>query len=86
MAWTSEKVENLKRLWAEGYSASRIAQQLGDVTRNAVIGKVHRLGIAQRNIDCVDNRVQAGKTMRPKKTMRKNNPHISSTLYCSCLF
>ncbi|MFT5775058.1 GcrA family cell cycle regulator [Hyphomonas sp.] len=48
MAWTDERVEVLKKLWAEGHSASQIAKQLGGVTRNAVIGKVHRLGLSGR--------------------------------------
>jgi GcrA cell cycle regulator len=48
MSWNDERVETLKKLWAEGLSASRIAAQLGGVTRNAVIGKVHRLGLAGR--------------------------------------
>ena len=48
MTWTDERVEILKKLWAEGLSASRIATELSGVTRNAVIGKVHRLGLAAR--------------------------------------
>jgi GcrA cell cycle regulator len=48
MAWTDERVELLKRLWAEGLSASQIAGRLSGITRNAVIGKVHRLGLAGR--------------------------------------
>jgi GcrA cell cycle regulator len=48
MSWTDERVELLKRLWIEGHSASQIANQLGGVTRNAVIGKVHRLGLSGR--------------------------------------
>jgi GcrA cell cycle regulator len=48
MTWTDERVELLKRLWAEGLSASQIAAELGGVTRNAVIGKVHRLGLSGR--------------------------------------
>jgi len=48
MAWTDERVEVLKKLWAEGLSASQIAMELGGVTRNAVIGKVHRLGLSGR--------------------------------------
>lgn len=48
MAWTDERVELLKKLWSEGLSASQIAGRLGGVTRNAVIGKVHRLGLAGR--------------------------------------
>lgn len=48
MGWTEERVSLLRKLWAEGLSASQIAKQLGGVTRNAVIGKVHRLGLAGR--------------------------------------
>lgn len=48
MGWTEERVALLKKLWAEGHSASQIAKQVGGVTRNAVIGKVHRLGLAGR--------------------------------------
>ncbi len=48
MSWTDERVELLKKLWSEGLSASQIAGELGEVTRNAVIGKVHRLGLSGR--------------------------------------
>ncbi len=48
MSWTDERVELLKKLWNEGKSASAIAKELGGVTRNAVIGKVHRLGLSNR--------------------------------------
>ena len=48
MGWTEERVALLKKLWLEGLSASQIAKQLGGVTRNAVIGKVHRLGLSGR--------------------------------------
>ena len=48
MGWTDERVEALKKLWLDGLSASQIAKQLGGVTRNAVIGKVHRLGLSGR--------------------------------------
>jgi GcrA cell cycle regulator len=48
MNWTDERVELLKKLWSEGLSASAIAAALGGVTRNAVIGKVHRLGLSGR--------------------------------------
>ena len=46
--WTNERVELLKQLWADGLSASQIATRLRDVSRSAVIGKVHRLGLAGR--------------------------------------
>jgi GcrA cell cycle regulator len=49
MSWTDERVELLKKMWIEGKSASQIAKELGSVTRNAVIGKVHRLGLSSRN-------------------------------------
>ena len=48
MSWTDDRVETLKAMWAEGKSASQIAKELGGVTRNAVIGKVHRLGLSNR--------------------------------------
>lgn len=48
MSWTDDRVEMLKKLWAEGLSASQIAAKLGGVSRNAVIGKVHRLKLSGR--------------------------------------
>lgn len=48
MNWTDERVELLRKLWADGLSASQIAAQLGNVSRNAVIGKVHRLKLSGR--------------------------------------
>jgi len=48
MSWTDERVEMLKKLWSDGLSASQIAAELGGITRNAVIGKVHRLGLSGR--------------------------------------
>ncbi len=61
MSWTDERVEVLKKLWSEGLSASQIAGRLGHVTRNAVIGKVHRLGLAGR---ATTSRI---KTSRPRQ-------------------
>ena len=48
MSWTDDRVAKLSKLWADGLSASQIAAELGGVTRNAVIGKVHRLGLSGR--------------------------------------
>src|SRR3990172_1193550 len=48
MSWTDERVALLTKLWADGLSASQIAGELGGITRNAVIGKVHRLGLSGR--------------------------------------
>ena len=48
MDWSNDKVDELRRLWGQGQTASRIAELLGGVTRNAVIGKAHRLGLRGR--------------------------------------
>ena len=49
MSWTDERVEQLKKMWLDGLSASQIANELAHgITRNAVIGKVHRLGLSGR--------------------------------------
>ena len=48
MSWTPEKEEKLKELWKKGHTASQIANALGDTTRNAVIGKAHRLNLQAR--------------------------------------
>jgi GcrA cell cycle regulator len=61
MAWTDERVELLTKLWAEGLSASQIANRLGGVTRNAVIGKVHRLGLSGRTT------TSRAKSSRPRR-------------------
>ena len=66
MGWTEERVGILKKLWLEGLSASQIAKQLGGVTRNAVIGKVHRLGLSGRATPSQPPR-PAFKTPRPSR-------------------
>jgi GcrA cell cycle regulator len=48
MEWSTERIERLRSLWQDGLSASQIAEQLGGITRNAVIGKAHRLGLTGR--------------------------------------
>ena len=48
MSWTEEKIKKLKELWTKGHTASQIANTLGDTTRNAVIGKAHRLNLEAR--------------------------------------
>jgi GcrA cell cycle regulator len=48
MSWTDERIERLKELWSKGMTASQIADELGNVSRNAVIGKAHRLGLQSR--------------------------------------
>ncbi len=65
--WTDERVELLKKLWADGLSASQIAAELGNVTRNAVIGKVHRLGLSGR---AKDVKPSPATPQRPRKVAR----------------
>ncbi len=72
MNWTDDRVEQLKNLWTEGLSASQIARALGGVTRNAVIGKVHRLGLAGRASPSRSERPRL--PMAPKISMRSHVP------------
>lgn len=66
MGWTDERVSTLKKLWLDGLSASQIAKQLGGVTRNAVIGKVHRLGLSGRAAPSQPSRPAYRPTPRPR--------------------
>jgi GcrA cell cycle regulator len=70
--WTDDRVEQLKNLWTEGLSASQIARALGGVTRNAVIGKVHRLGLAGRASPSRSERPRL--PMAPKISVRSHIP------------
>jgi GcrA cell cycle regulator len=70
MSWTDERVAQLKKLWADGLSASQIAAELGGVTRNAVIGKVHRLGLSGRAK--TGNQSAGSRPKRPARTMGYN--------------
>ncbi len=71
ISWTDERVELLKKLWSDGLSASQIATELGNVTRNAVIGKVHRLGLSGRAKD------KAAAAQRPRKTARSPSAPVA---------
>src|SRR6188768_381639 len=73
MSWTDERVELLKKLWQDGLSASQIAGELGGVTRNAVIGKVHRLGLSGRATPSKPAR-PAFKTPRPARPAATTMP------------
>jgi GcrA cell cycle regulator len=68
ISWTDERVESLKKLWQEGLSASQIAGRLGGVTRNAVIGKVHRLGLSGR---ATTSRMKSHRPRRPAAATQK---------------
>ncbi len=70
MAWTDDRVEKLKKLWSEGLSASQIAKELGGVTRNAVIGKVHRLGLSGRATPSRPQRRTVSTASRPRPAIR----------------
>ncbi|MEO9824987.1 MAG: GcrA family cell cycle regulator [Paracoccaceae bacterium] len=75
MSWTDERVETLKKMWGEGQSASQIAKELGGVTRNAVIGKVHRLGLSNRaGSSAPAPEKKAAKPAAPKKPAAKVAP------------
>ena len=75
MSWTDERVETLKKMWGEGQSASQIAKELGGVTRNAVIGKVHRLGLSNRaGSSAPAPEKKAAKPAAPKKAAAKTAP------------
>src|ERR1700692_4346761 len=72
MGWTDERVERLKKLWSDGLSASQIAGELGGVTRNAVIGKVHRLGLSGR-AKAPMPQAQRAKTRPPRPATGQQN-------------
>ena len=82
MSWTDERVELLKKMWGEGQSASQIAKELGGVTRNAVIGKVHRLGLSNRTPTAAKSDVKskpATKAETKSKTTAKPAQPASKT-------
>jgi len=76
MAWTDDRVDILKTMWGEGKSASQIATELGGVTRNAVIGKVHRLGLSNR--PAKTTKATTANTAKPSKAAAK--PKVAKTI------
>jgi GcrA cell cycle regulator len=68
--WSETRVTTLSQLWLDGLSASQIAKQLGGVTRNAVIGKVHRLGLSGRAAASAPSRAPRTAAARPKPPRR----------------
>ena len=66
MSWTDERIDKLKALWEKGMTASQIAEELGGVSRNAVIGKAHRLGLQSR-----PSPVKSGDAPRKKSSAKK---------------
>ncbi len=76
MGWTAEKVEKLRELWKKGHTASQIASILGDKTRNAIIGKAHRLNLESRTASKkikskVDRENNASSEVKTQKLGRK---------------
>lgn len=71
MAWTPDKIEKLKKLWGSGISASQIANKLGEVSRNAVIGKAHRLNLSAKI-------TKTKKKNSVNHSVQKNNEQIKS--------
>lgn len=76
MPWTDDRVETLKTLWTDGLSASQVAAVLGGVSRNGVIGKVHRLGLPRRKEPTRKIRVHHPKPRRPRVLTPSINPPI----------
>src|SRR5690349_13353232 len=77
MSWTDERIERLKAMWTEGLSASQIARSLGEVTRNAVIGKVHRLGLAGRAVAPRTERPRPAPQAQPQPRIQAAPPRVS---------
>ena len=75
MSWTPEKVEKLKELWGKGSTASEIAQILGGVTRNAVIGKAHRLNLSAK----LKTRTSATNNYKTDKKNNYNNISVKKS-------
>lgn len=74
MSWTDERVALLKKLWGEGKTAAEIAKELGGVTRNAVIGKAHRLKLSSRVSPIQQNTKKVVKKVEEKPVVKKSRP------------
>ena len=81
MEWTEERVARLKVLWIEGRTASQISAILGDVSRNAVIGKAHRLGLKGRPSPIRKEKVVAPKPAR-RPAVKTSRPTRIGTYQC----
>lgn len=76
MSWTDERVEMLRKLWSDGLSASQVAAEIGaGITRNAVIGKIHRLGLAQRAKTPIAARPRVAKPQRQQTAVAAPRAH-----------
>jgi GcrA cell cycle regulator len=77
-SWSDDRVVTLSKLWLDGLSASQIAQQLGGVTRNAVIGKVHRLGLGGRGAPSAPSRPLRVTTPSSRRPAGSPTPAMSA--------
>ena len=81
MAWTDDRIAKLKKMWEKGLTASQIAGELGDVTRNAVIGKAHRLGLSGRPSPVKNTKKKKAKPKpAPKKTKKEEKNKLVTLL------
>jgi len=90
MNWTDERVELLRKLWSEGLSASQIAAQLGGVSRNAVIGKVHRLKLSSRGRAAAaptrtKKTAQGGSAAKPAARATSASRHVTASIGATAL-
>lgn len=80
MAWTDKRIKALKKFWEKGLTASQIATELGEVTRNAVIGKAHRLGLSGRPSPLKSNVKSAPAAAKPERKQQQQVPKKQITL------
>lgn len=87
MSWTEDRVAILKKLWSEGKTAAEIAKELGGVTRNAVIGKAHRLKLSNRASPIQQNNTKPDAVPAETNvtTEKSPKPRSGKRKTCSCL-
>lgn len=78
MSWTDERIATLKKMWEGGSTASQIAEELGGVSRNAVIGKAHRLGLKSRPSPVKSNEKKAASSPAPAPKKPAATPRVAA--------
>lgn len=78
MSWTDERIDTLKRMWDSGMTATQIAEELGGVSRNAVIGKAHRLGLQSRPSPVKANEAKAAPAAAPEPRPAAPEPRAAA--------
>lgn len=80
MSWTDERIETLRKMWESGNTASQIAEQLGGISRNAVIGKAHRLGLQSRPspVKTGEAKAKAAKPAKPTEAPPAAPPKVAA--------